>query len=98
MGAYIARRLALLVPVLIGVSIVTFLLVHLLPGNAVEILIGVDQRMTVEQKAQLLHEYGLDAPLPVQYLKWADHVVHGDLGTRSAAGDRSRRSCACGCR
>jgi peptide/nickel transport system permease protein len=80
MGAYIARRLALLVPVLIGVSIVTFLLVHLLPGNAVEILIGLDQRMTVEQRTQLLHEYGLDAPLPVQYVKWAGHILHGDLG------------------
>jgi peptide/nickel transport system permease protein len=80
MGAYIARRLVLLAPVLVGVSIVTFLLVHLLPGNAVEILIGLDQRMTVEQRTQLLHEYGLDAPLPVQYIKWADHIVHGDLG------------------
>ncbi|MGI8856038.1 MAG: ABC transporter permease [Thermomicrobiales bacterium] len=86
MGAYIARRLVLLVPVLIGVSIVTFLLVHLLPGNAVELLIGVDQRMTVGQREQLLHEYGLDAPLPVQYLKWADHVVHGDLGKSIRSG------------
>ncbi|MDQ6604848.1 MAG: ABC transporter permease [Chloroflexota bacterium] len=86
MGRYIARRLALLVPLLIGVSIVTFLLIHLLPGNALELLIGVDQRMTVEQKAQLLHEYGLDASLPVQYLKWAEHVVHGDLGTSLRSG------------
>jgi peptide/nickel transport system permease protein len=86
MGAYIARRFVLLVPVLIGVSIVTFLLVHLLPGNALEILIGVDQRMTVEQKAQLRHEYGFDAPLPVQYIKWADHVVHGDLGKSVRSG------------
>nr|MDQ6908255.1 ABC transporter permease [Chloroflexota bacterium] len=86
MGRYIARRLALLVPLLIGVSIVTFLLIHLLPGNALELLIGVDQRMTVEQKAQLLHEYGLDASLPVQYLKWAEHVAHGDLGTSLRSG------------
>ncbi len=86
MGRYIARRLALLVPLLIGVSVVTFLLIHLLPGNALELLIGVDQRMTVEQKAQLLHEYGLDAPLPVQYLKWAEHVVHGDLGKSLRSG------------
>jgi len=80
MGSYIARRLALLVPVLIGVSIITFMLVHLLPGSALDIIIGVDQQMTVEQRAQLRHEYGFDAPLPVQYVKWANHVLHGDLG------------------
>src|SRR5262249_55963069 len=74
--------------VLIGVSIVTFLLIHLLPGSALDIIIGVDQRMTVEQRAQLRHEYGFDAPLPVQYLKWANHVLHGDLGTSL----RSKRS------
>ena len=88
MGRYIARRFVLLVPVLIGVSIVTFLLIHLLPGNALELLIGVDQQMTVENRNQLRHEYGLDAPLPVQYVKWADHVIHGDLGTSL----RSKRS------
>jgi peptide/nickel transport system permease protein len=81
MGSYIVRRLALLVPVLIGVSIVTFLLIHLLPGSALDILIGTDQQMTYEQKAQLRHEYGFDAPLPVQYIKWANHVLHGDLGS-----------------
>ncbi len=86
MGRYITRRLALLLPVLIGVSIVTFILIHLLPGNALDLLIGVDQRMTVEDKARLRHEYGFDAPLPVQYLKWADHVVHGDLGKSLRSG------------
>jgi peptide/nickel transport system permease protein len=88
MGSYIARRLLLLVPVLIGVSIVTFLLIHLLPGSALDILIGTDQQMTYEQKAQLRHEYGFDAPLPVQYVKWANHILHGDLG----ASLRSKRA------
>jgi peptide/nickel transport system permease protein len=86
MGRYITRRLALLLPVLVGVSIVTFILIHLLPGNALDLLIGVDQRMTVEDKARLRHEYGFDAPLPVQYLKWANHVVHGDLGKSLRSG------------
>ncbi|MGI8690533.1 MAG: ABC transporter permease [Thermomicrobiales bacterium] len=86
MGRYIARRFALLVPLLVGVSIVTFLLIHLLPGDALDILIGLDQRMTVEQKAELRHQYGFDAPLPVQYVKWAEHVLHGDLGTSLRSG------------
>ncbi len=86
MGRYIARRLALLVPLLIGVSIVTFLLIHLLPGDALELLIGVNQQMTVEKRAELRHAYGFDAPLPVQYLKWAEHVTHGDLGTSLRSG------------
>ena len=86
MGRYIARRLALLVPLLIGVSIVTFLLIHLLPGDALELLIGVDQQMTVEKRAELRHAYGFDAPLPVQYLKWVNHVAHGDLGKSLRSG------------
>ena len=86
MGRYIARRLTLLVPVLIGVSVVTFFVVHLLPGNALDLLIGVDQQMTAEHKAELRHSYGLDAPLPVQYIKWANHVLHGDLGKSLRSG------------
>lgn len=86
MGRYIARRLALLVPVLVGVSIVTFFVMHLLPGNALDILIGVDQRMTVEDKERLREEFGLNQPLPVQYAKWAGRIVQGDLGKSVRSG------------
>jgi peptide/nickel transport system permease protein len=85
---YILRRLALLVPVLLGVSVVVFTLVRLIPGDATLLAIGVDQRITEEQRELVRKSYGLDQPQPVQYLRWMEHVVQGDLGTSL----RTRRS------
>lgn len=80
MLTFILRRLALLVPVLFGVSIVSFSLVRLIPGDATLLMIGVDQRTTPEQVANIRHSYGLDDPWPVQYGRWMSHVLRGDLG------------------
>src|SRR5688500_9227422 len=80
MLTYILRRLVLLIPVLLGVSILTFTLIKQIPGDPVSQMIGVDQRSTPEQVAAIRHSYGLDQPLPVQYVKWLGHVVQGDLG------------------
>jgi len=77
---YILRRLVLLIPVLFGVSLVIFGLVRLLPGDAALLAIGVDQRITEEQREAVRRSYGLDQPVPVQYAKWISHVVQGDLG------------------
>jgi peptide/nickel transport system permease protein len=85
---YILRRLALLVPVLLGVSVVVFTLVRLIPGDATLLAIGVDQRITEEQRELVRKSYGLDQPPPVQYLRWMEHVMQGDLGTSL----RTRRS------
>jgi peptide/nickel transport system permease protein len=78
---YILRRLALLVPVLLGVSLVTFTLVRLIPGDATMLAIGIDQRTSPEVIAAVRKSYGLDQPQPVQYARWMQHVVQGDLGT-----------------
>nr|MBA2755500.1 ABC transporter permease [Chloroflexia bacterium] len=80
MIAFILRRLAFLVPVLLGVSLVTFTLVRLIPGDATLLAIGVDQRTTPEQVERIRASYGLDQPQPVQYVKWLGKVVRGDLG------------------
>jgi peptide/nickel transport system permease protein len=80
MGAYILRRLVLLIPVLLGVSMVVFTLIHYIPGNPVLVAIGVDRRTTPEIRERVIKSYGLDKPLPVQYVKWMSHVVRGDLG------------------
>jgi len=80
MLTFILRRLALLVPVLLGVSIISFSLIRLIPGDATMLMIGADQRTTLEQRANLRRVYGLDDPLPVQYGKWMGHVLQGDLG------------------
>ncbi len=78
MRRYLARRLLLLVPVLAGVSIVIFMVLHLSPGDPVEIMLG--SQATQEDRARLRADLGLDQPLPVQYARWVGHVVHGDLG------------------
>jgi peptide/nickel transport system permease protein len=80
MLAFILRRLALLVPVLLGVSIVVFSLIRLIPGDPASIAIGADRRLSVEQRERVRKAYGLDQPLPVQYAKWMGHVLRGDLG------------------
>jgi peptide/nickel transport system permease protein len=88
MAHYILRRLVLLVPVLLGVSLVVFTLVRMIPGDAALMAIGVDQRITPEQRELVRKSYGLDQPAPVQYLRWLEHVLQGDLGTSL----RTRRS------
>lgn len=77
---YILRRFLLLIPVLFGVSIAIFAMVRMLPGDASMLAIGVDQRITPEQRAAIRKSYGLDDSQPVQYVKWMKHVVQGDLG------------------
>ncbi len=77
---FIINRVLLMIPILLGVSLVTFVIVRSIPGDPVRVLIGFDQRATPEQIENIRHSYGLDQPLPVQYLKWMGHVVQGDLG------------------
>ena len=77
---YILRRFLLLIPVLFGVSIAIFAMVRMLPGDASMLAIGVDQRITPEQREAIRRSYGLDESQPVQYVKWMKHVVQGDLG------------------
>ena len=81
MAQYLLRRVALLVPVLLGVSLVVFTLVRLIPGDATLLAIGVDQRITPEQRELVRKSYGLDQPAPVQYVRWMGHVLQGNLGT-----------------
>jgi peptide/nickel transport system permease protein len=80
MLTFILRRFALLVPVLVGVSVVVFTLIHLIPGDPASVLISPDRRISTEQLEAMRRSYGLDQPLPVQYAKWMSHVLRGDLG------------------
>ncbi len=78
MGRYIAYRLFLTVFVLLGVSIVVFFMIRLIPGDPAEIL--ADQWATKEDVDQLRRDMGLDKPITVQYLIFMDRLLHGDLG------------------
>jgi peptide/nickel transport system permease protein len=80
MSRYLARRLALLLPTLLGVSIVVFVLVRLLPGDATTLMLQ-DAKATAADEAALRSQLGLDQPLAVQYVRWLGTLAHGDLGT-----------------
>ncbi len=75
----ILRRVVSFVPVLVLTSIVVFSLIHLAPGDPVDVIVGED-RPGPEVIAAIRHDMGFDQPLPVQYLVWAGHVLQGDLG------------------
>lgn len=75
---YVVRRLLLMIPTLLGISIVAFALMHLAPGSAAQAMLG--DRATPESVAALEREMRLDLPLHRQYLHWVGTVVRGDLG------------------
>jgi len=80
MLGFILRRLALIVPTFIGVTLLAFALIHLIPGDPVENISG-ERGMDSARRARLLHEFGLDRPLAVQYASYVGQVLHGDLGS-----------------
>jgi len=84
MGRYLRKRLLHLIPVLLGVSMLSFALVHLVPGDPVTTLLGT--RYTEERAVELREEYGLDQPIPVQYARWLGKTLQGDLGTSTISG------------
>jgi peptide/nickel transport system permease protein len=79
----VGRRLLTAVPVLFGVSLLTFVVMSVLPGSAAQQLLGPDA--TAEQVAQLEEQLGLDRPAHERYLDWAGGVLTGDLGRSTAS-------------
>src|SRR5438105_2929972 len=75
----IGVRVAALAPVVFGVSVLTFLLMNLLPGGPVEAILGTGA--TPQTIHALTRELHLDRPLPTRYLDWIGGLFHGDLGT-----------------
>jgi peptide/nickel transport system permease protein len=78
MANYIARRLLLAIPILIGISLIVFLMLHTAGGDPAELKLGMHG--DPEKIAQLRHEMGLDRPLAVQYVDFISHAVTGDFG------------------
>ncbi|WP_336327745.1 ABC transporter permease [Halovenus sp. HT40] len=77
---FIAQRILVSIPVLLGVSVITFGLVHLAPTDVVDIIIGLDPDATAADKAQLRAELGYDRPIYVQYIDWLTSALQGDFG------------------
>lgn len=78
MRNYIARRILIMIPVLIGISIIIFALIHLMPGNPYAYMIETDA--TAEDVEQMLQAVGYYDPLPVQYARWVGDLLQGNLG------------------
>ncbi|MBA7503899.1 Dipeptide transport system permease protein DppB [subsurface metagenome] len=77
---YIVRRLLFIIPLLLGITIITFVIVHLSPGGPADMLTGLSPKVSAEAKARLHSLYGLDKPLHVQYWLWLSRLVRFDFG------------------
>ncbi len=78
MLGFVARRLLYLVPVLVAVSLLTFLIASLLPGDLAYVILG--DQATPEKVEALRHDMGLDQPIWWRYISWLGHVLEGDFG------------------
>lgn len=78
MRRYLLIRFGQLIVIMFLISVLTFLLVHLLPGNPIDVILGPNQ--TPANRASLLKQLGLNRPLLQQYWTWLDNVLHGNLG------------------
>jgi dipeptide transport system permease protein len=79
MFGFLLRRAALVIPTFFGITLLAFALIHLIPGDAVEAMSG-ERGMDLARRARLLHEFGLDRPLHVQYFDYLGNLLKGDLG------------------
>ncbi|MEN4911544.1 dipeptide ABC transporter permease DppB [Erwinia amylovora] len=76
---FILRRLGLVIPTFIGITLLTFAFVHMIPGDPVMIMVG-ERGISAERHAELMAQLGLDKPLWQQYITYINGVMHGDLG------------------
>lgn len=78
MWRYILHRSLLMLPIFLLISVVIFSLIHIVPGNPIDNLLGPG--MTLEHQRKLTEKYHLDKPIHVQYYIWFKNLLHGDLG------------------
>ena len=78
MIGFLGRRLLHTVPVIVGITLASFVLIHLVPGDPIRIMLG--GKATKEHIAEVSHTLKLDRPLPEQYLTFVGGATHGDLG------------------
>ncbi len=76
---FLLRRVGLIIPTFVAVTFLSFLLIHLVPGDPIEARAG-ERGIPPERLAELRHEYGYDQPLWKQYLDYEEQIAHGDLG------------------
>src|SRR5437763_3024446 len=80
LGAYVVRRVGLMLVTLFGISVIIFMLLRLTPGNIADILFDAGGFVDPADKARIEADLGLDKPIPVQYVVWMGGLLRGDLG------------------
>lgn len=88
MTAYLLKRLAMLVPLMLGITLITFSVIHLAPGEPVDMQMAMNPKVGKEARERLTKFYGLDKPLHVQYLTWLKKLSHMDLGRSFSSDNR----------
>ena len=86
MSAYLVKRILMLIPLMLGITLITFTVVHLAPGEPVEMQMAMNPKVGKEARERLRKFYGLDRPLHVQYVEWVGKLARLDLG-RSFSSD-----------
>lgn len=87
MVGFLARRIiTVFLPTLLGISLLVFFAMRLIPGSFVDVMIGLSGEVSDDQRAQIAASYGLDAPLPIQYLRWLGNILTGDMGNSLRTG------------
>ncbi|HTO85748.1 MAG TPA: ABC transporter permease subunit [Methylomirabilota bacterium] len=76
---FVTQRVLLIIPTFLGAALLTFTLIHLIPGDPIQMLLG-EKVIDPERHAALLHQIGLDRPLYIQFIDYIWHVLQGDLG------------------
>ncbi|MGB9698083.1 MAG: ABC transporter permease [Thermodesulfobacteriota bacterium] len=80
MGIYLLKRIFLLIPLFIGITIISFAVIHLAPGSPIDLATDLNPKATAEVKARMRALYGLDKPLHIQYWNWLSRLVVLDFG------------------
>ncbi len=80
MKTYILKRISYSIPILIGITLITFLIMHLAPGNPTAMLTDMNAKISADAKAKLTQLYGLDKPWYIQYAHWLKRFVVLDFG------------------
>ncbi|NVN89487.1 MAG: ABC transporter permease [Desulfuromonadales bacterium] len=86
MLSYLTKRILLLIPLMVGITLITFSVIHLAPGEPVEMQMAMNPKVGKEARDRLRKFYGLDQPLHIQYFSWVGKLVRFDLG-RSFSSD-----------
>jgi peptide/nickel transport system permease protein len=88
MTNYLIKRILMLFPLLLGITLITFVVIHLAPGEPVEMQVSMSPKVSAASRARLREFYGLDKPLYVQYGRWISNLARFDFGRSFAPDNR----------